>query len=164
MAILVVVRSVLHPSPDVFVLYVLLTAVAFNVLAAWLFARWLDSLGFTATQRLFGITLYLLNPWLVNLTLTGIETPLFLACLFAFFIELQNMIDDGSDWIDGVRFGLWSGALMLARTDSIFFTIPAFALVLLKRPRSIGSLFLSGIIASAILLPWLLWNVLAFRA
>jgi hypothetical protein len=162
MAVLVALRSVLHPSRELFVLCTLLTAVAFNVLAAMLFARWLAAIGFAPTQRLFGVALYLFNPWIVPLTLTGIETPLFLACLFAFLVTLQPMIDGGGDRGNAPRFGIAAGALMLARTDSIFFTVPAFLLVWLTRPRAFKSLVASGVAASAVLSPWLIWNVLWF--
>ncbi len=162
MALLVALRWVMSPSRELFVLYVLLIAVAFNVLAAMLFGRWLAAIGFTHTQRLFGVALYLFNPWIVPLTLTGIETPLFLACLFAFFVTLQPMVDGDGNRGDALRFGVAAGVLMLARTDSIFFTIPAFLLVWLTRPRDVKPLVIAGVAASALLSPWLLWNLVRF--
>ena len=162
MAVLVALRSVLHPSRELFVLYALLTAVAFNVLAAMVFARWLAAIGFAPTQRLFGVALYLFNPWIVPLTLTGIETPLLLACLFAFFVALESMLAGDDDRRDTLGFGVAAGVLMLARTDSIFFTIPAFLLVWVTRPRAFRPLVFSGIVASAVLSPWLIWNALRF--
>ncbi len=162
LAILVTLRWLLQPSAELFVLYSLLTAIAFNLVAARLIARWLGMIGFTETQCLFGVVLYLFNPWIVPLTLTGLETPLFLACLFGFLLAWQTTIARDPEWRQALRFGIAAGALMLARTDSIFFTIPAFVLAWIARPRALRLLLLAGVVASAVLAPWLIWNIRVF--
>ena len=163
MVVLLLIRLLAHPTQGGFVFLVLLVSVALNVIAAAFFARWLRLLGLSPTQQRFGIVLYLFNPWLVNLTLTGLETPLFLCCLFVFLMAHHGVMAEGEmDWRSAVFFGTTAGLLMLARTDSIFFTIPAFAAAAFVQRRRIRDVSAAAAISLVIVAPWLAWNLLQF--
>ena len=163
MVVLLLIHLLARPTLGGFVLLVLLVSVALNVIAAALFARWLRLLGLSPTQQRFGIVLYLFNPWLVNLTLTGLETPLFLCCLFAFLLAHHGVVAEGGmTWRSAVLFGTTAGLLMLARTDSIFFTIPAFVAAAFVQRRRVREISAAVGISVLIVAPWLAWNLRRF--
>ena len=128
MVVLVVVHFVTRPSPETFVLESLLVAAALNLLAATLLCRLLATFGFSEAQSGFGALLYLTLPWTVNLTLSGLETPLYFVCLFGFLLAAQRCFDAHAPLRErhGVVLGLAAGLLMLARTDGLLFTARCF--------------------------------------
>lgn len=99
MGILILIQYSLRPGNGFFILSVLLLSVAFNAFTALILRRFLKMLGFAEEQQTLGIVLYLFLPWLVLLTLSGLETPLFFMCLLSFFIMLQKVITSDSDRI-----------------------------------------------------------------
>ena len=114
-----------------------------------------------------GAICFLCSPWIVNLTLTGLETLLFYTALFSFLLVVQRIIAGGStqSWKSALWLGVTAGMLMLARTDAIFFTIPLFLLILFKkRLDAIRTLFVAGIVATLLLSPWLVWNIQQFHS
>jgi hypothetical protein len=165
MAMLAGMHVVLRPSPEQFVLCVLVLSVVLNLLAAVAFKRLLDRLGFPETASWFGVALYLCSPWLVNITLTGMETPVFHLALFSFLKEAHRAWRDehAQTLRDGIRLGLTAGLLMLARTDAVFFTLPTFAVILVTRKlHAARQLAAAGLVAVLVLSPWLVWNYLSF--
>lgn len=164
LAVLVVGHVVTQPTSEQFVILALGVGALLNVLAAHAFGRLLATLGFLPVAAAIGIVVYLFSPWFVNLTLTGLETPLFLWLLFV-FLRLSE------EWRRGhlpltmrgaVVFGTVAGLLMLARTDAILFTGPVFLLLLWQRRGNARALCVAGAVASIVLLPWLAWNVRTF--
>src|SRR4029077_8981425 len=109
----------------------------------------LSALGFSSTQSAFGALVYLILPWMVNLTLTGLETPLYFACLFGFLLAAQRCFDVRGRLPTGhgLALGFAAGLLMLVRTDSLLFTVPVFVAILCTR-SSWSALVLAGSIAS----------------
>lgn len=160
MILLAGVHHVLAPDQDLFVLYTLLTAAAFYALSGWLLARLLRAFGFHTNQVLFGTALYLFLPPVVNMSLTGLETPLFHSLLFLFFLLLDRLNREQERRLGSyAAFGLVSGLLMLARTDSVFLTAFGYGYLFCKRPRTaLKGCALSFTIAVATTLPWLLWS------
>ena len=165
MVVLALADWAAKPGQTQFVMIALGLAVVLNVLAAHLFFNLLRTIGFSAGQSLLGAACYLFLPWMVNLTLTGLETPLFLGFLFLFLTVALRLLKDGirpTAW-DGLKLGVVAGFLLLARTDSVFFVLPAFALILLKKQaRSLIALTVGGLVTTLLLSPWLLWNFIYF--
>lgn len=165
MAILAVVHWLINPTKEQFVLYTLLLAVIFNVLAAGVFGRLLRTFGFSKTRSQLGIALYLFLPWMVNLTLTGLETPIFFLCLFGFLLVTHKLLNQNGrlGLRSSVTLGATAGALMLARTDAVFFTVPAFfAILIRKKWPAVRPLIIAGLFSTLILSPWLTWNIKTF--
>lgn len=164
MAILVIIQFLFNPSAKPFVGCTMLLAVSCNAAAALALRSLLTQVGASARQVALGALLYLLSPWTVNLTLTGLETPLFFACFFAFLQVVASIVKQPAvlrqQWI---RLGVAAGLLMLARTDTVFFTLPAFAyLFWIGRAAALKPLLGSGVLASLLLAPWLIWSQLTF--
>src|SRR3954470_17177805 len=161
MAMLVLIHLATHPSPEQFVIYALLAAAVLNTGAAHAFARLLRTFGFSDAATAFAVVAYLFSPWLVNVTLTALETPLLLWLLF-WFLRAAYELGSPDVPVTGRRvwsFGATAGFLMLARTDAIFFTAPAFLWLLWRRGRSVaGAVCLAGALASLVVLPWLMWS------
>jgi hypothetical protein len=164
LAILVVVHLVTQPTAEQFVIYAIGVAAIFNVVAAHAFWRLLVTLEFPPVAAVLGIVVYLFSPWLVNVTLTGLETPLFLWLLLVFLRLTEEWRRHRSVYTlrGALVFGTVSGLLMLARTDSILFTAPVFLALVWQRRESARALCVAGAVASLILLPWLAWNVITF--
>ncbi len=165
MGILILIQYSLRPGNGFFILSVLLLSVAFNAFTALILRRFLKMLGFAEEQQTLGIVLYLFLPWLVLLTLSGLETPLFFMCLLSFFIMLQKVITSDSDRIrEYVLLGISAGLLFLSRTDSVFFIVTG-AVILLLRKRTLTALrnlLVTSIVTTLISLPWLLWCQIRF--
>jgi hypothetical protein len=166
MIVLVAVRMLLNPAKDTFVLSALAVSATLNALSALLLHRLLLDFGFTTMQSIVGVVCFLFSPWTVNLTFSGLETPLFYAALFSFLLVVQKILAEGGVQSNrrALLLGLTAGVCMLARTDAIFFTIPLFVFILVKqRFGALRMLLVAGTIATLILLPWLLWNIQRFH-
>jgi hypothetical protein len=166
MAVLVLVHVLFSPDKNTFVLSALVVSVVINVISAVILYRLLCAFGFSQTQSRVGIICFLFSPWIVRLTLTGLETPIFYTFLFSFLLVVQTIFADDNmqSRRNAVLLGITAGILMLARTDAIFFTIPLFLLILLKkRLGAIRTLLIAGSIATGIVLPWLVWNLQRFH-
>ncbi len=164
MGVLVVGHWLFKPGPEAFILGALLAAIGFNLMAAGLLRGWLGALGLTPRRALAGAFGYLFAPWLVALTLTGLETPLYFACLFGFLWLAQHQLSAPAlTGRAGVALGAAAGVLMLARTDAVFFVGYAFAR-LAGRHRWAGAQALgaAGGVAAALVAPWLAWNYAVF--
>ncbi|MDQ3248376.1 MAG: hypothetical protein M3Q45_04120 [Chloroflexota bacterium] len=163
MLILVATHWLLHPTPAQFILAILMIAVGLNVLAAWLLVQWLDTLGFSRLQCDLGAVGYLFLPWFVCLTLTGLETPLYYACLFAFFLTVQRLRQaDSFKRQQSLSLGVTAGLVMLARTDAVLFTLLAFGLLLFRKKAALKLILSAGVGATTLLLPWLVWSWVNF--
>ncbi len=165
MWLLVGLHSLLRPTPEVFVFVALAAAVVCNVIAGGLLQGYVQTLGFSPAQGLLAAALYLFLPWTLLITLTGLETALYLACLVGFLWVAQRLLDSAAapNLRQATLLGIAAGLVMLARTDAIFFTAPAFAVLWLRRPRqALLPLLVAGTIATLLLSPWLLWNLLQF--
>lgn len=164
MILLVLVHKIFHPGKELFVFYVLCFAVFLNLIAAIVLKKLLEGLGFSQDKVNLGLVLYLFLPWACRLTLTGIETPLFLALLFLFFLEINKLIKEEKTPL--LRFflvGIFAGFLMLARTDGILVTAPVWAIIFWTKGKEyFKQIILVGLIAGVILLPWLVWNYFHF--
>ena len=153
-----------RPDPSTYVVAMLLMAVACNLLGATQLRTLLQEIGCSPAQRTAGLALWLLSPPMVNLTLSGLETPILLATLMAMFVWARRVFAaEPPAWRQAVGLGIASGLLMLARTDTIFFTSITFLYLLWRRGRRLlGPLTLAGGLASLVILPWLAWSYWRF--
>lgn len=165
MLLLVLIQVVLTPGKEEFILQVLLLALVLNLATATVLSRLLSAWGFSRQQCLLGTALYLSWPWFVNLTLTGMETPLFYLCLFLFFVSHHNLTTLPAPSLRMyIVYGITAGLVMLARTDGVFFPACGFILILLRSKtwRTVASLALAGGVTVIVLSPWLVWNLMTF--
>lgn len=126
MVLLVGLHALRLPLPAL-IASVLGMSIVCNALAAWLLSRclWAD-----VRLQALGALLYLLSPWMVCLTLTGLETPLSLLFLVLWLRQAQRLWEREiwerkkasvrSAWL---LYGALCGLLLLARTDTIFFVV-----------------------------------------
>ncbi len=161
--VLLVLLHFLVPGTYDFVLAVLVLSVVCNVGAAIVLCRLLQNLRYSQAEVELAIGLFLLSPWFVNLTLTGMETPLFLLFLFAFFLSVRRLNHPAARVHNWIVFGLCSGLVMLARTDAVFFVATAMIYFAIRKCRtSLVQLGVAGAVAMLVVAPWLLWNYTNF--
>lgn len=165
MILLVGIQFAFSPGKETFILYALFLAVCLNMGSAFILYYFLTGLGLRRQQVLLGITVFLWMPYMVHISLTGLETPLFHFLLLSVFAIVQKILKDSNDLSKKyiILLGICSGLLMLARTDSIFFTSFIYSYLLVKNyKKHVFPLFLSGVVATVVLSPWLLWNIATF--
>jgi len=164
MWLLVASHFVFNPGTNQFVLVAMLLGVAGNLAAALVLRKLLRELGCGTFQQGFGVTLYLVSPWFTNMSLCGEGIQLYFLGLFWFFLAAHRAVaDERNQFSTYAWFGVASGFLMLARTDAIFFTGPAFAYLLWrKRVAGFVPLVVAGVVAIVVLSPWLLWSYVRF--
>lgn len=161
---LVCIARIAAPAPETFAALTLILGVLCNGGASWFLRRLLLQLGCGEGTALFGVAAYWTLPWAVHLTLTGLETPLYLLCLLAFVSSYHRVACDSAAgrgaWIG---LGVWAGLLMLSRTDGVLFTAPLFVALLWRRGvRVLPALSGSAALAAVLVAPWLVWNLARF--
>lgn len=165
MGIVVALDWLFHPSARGLVGLVLLAGAVITIIAALALRFFLAESGFPHPIQCLGVALFLFMPWTSHLSLSCLETPVFFLCLFLFYDSFERMRRTGERSARSIfLLGTTSGLLMLARTDSVLVTAPLYLWLLAKdlSPRNVARLFLAGLLASAILSPWLLWNIARF--
>lgn len=165
MILLTLLQFIGHPSMSAFILEVLYFSVILNIIASGLLYAFLKACGFGRYQAELGMVIYLFSPWMLFLMLTGLETSLYLACLFGFFLVAIHLVrpDTCLNFRMVLLLGVSAGLMMLARTDSVFFAAIGFLWILYRRKStSLQFLFKAGILSVVLLAPWLIWNLIRF--
>jgi 4-amino-4-deoxy-L-arabinose transferase-like glycosyltransferase len=155
----------LHGLSDdpVFVLHAALTLAALLAVGTTLLIH--ASVAMLTGNRaaaLLAAAFYGLHPYLVVESVNGLETALALFTLATslwLFLRLalrRNAPTPGAS----VRLGLCAGLMMLSRTDLVF-VLPPILLCLLVRWRWRPPL-VTGAVATAVVMPWLIWNLVSF--
>ncbi len=107
---------------------------------------------------------WLFNPWVVAITLMGVESALYVL-LMAWTLCVYMEWRSEHRITRLVALGLLAGLTILARTDGIFLAV-GMAIDLLggvRREKGIWrALMIFGSSVGIVLLPWLLWNWLTF--
>ena len=110
---------------------------------------------------------YAFNPFAALQSINGLETSLstlFFALSTWFY--LTRIHRRKAAWRDAVLFGLIAGLMLLARTDNVLFVIILVVDALFTTcqacRRRLALLCLAGMVAGALILPWLIWNLIAF--
>lgn len=114
--------------------------------------------------RLAGFAFWALNPFLLYLTVNGLETSLslfFIALLFLQTVRIEERVTTRQL----VILGIIGGLCILARIDTAAY-VAAIVLWMWLRSRSRESFMealTAGVVVAAIVAPWLLWNVTNFN-
>lgn len=113
--------------------------------------------------RWLGLTLYLLNPHVIFLTMSGMDTALtvFLISVFLFLFF---------KWVSGRVLGEYfyittggvGGLLFLARTDSAFLIGMVFAAMLIKEKQRWKTIKELLVPSAVVVLPWVIWSFATF--
>ena len=162
--VFIVAVQLFRLQPPEMLLCLHLISICFNVLSAVTLAKLFREFELPPWKTTMGIILILFSPWLVNITLSGLESALFIFCLLQFWVWAERIArKEHSGLADWTVFGVWSGLLMLARSDAIFFTAFAYPYLLFRKGVSgFFPLVLAGLVSSAVLAPWLIWNYHTF--
>lgn len=137
-------------------------AVALNAVTAFFVSRILSRFTRDEAVRAVGLFVWLFNPFILYETVNGLETSFSLFFLALFFL-LALRTEEGRD-PDGVVLGASAGLMVLARLDLAVYFV-AFLLWLLARHgwrQGVRNALLAGIVASAVVSPWFVWNIVHF--
>lgn len=111
-----------------------------------------------------GLTLYFVNPHVIFLTMSGMDTSLTVFLISVFLFSFFK-------WISGRELGKYfylitggiGGLLFLARTDSIFLIGMVFAAMIIKEKQHRWKVAKElAIPAGIIVLPWAIWSLAIF--
>jgi hypothetical protein len=152
LGVLAAIQWSVPSSPDAMALLAPALSALSTAASAVPFARFLTANGLAARDAEYCAAIYALNPWITCYAVSGMETGLLLLLLFTFATLASRAAAPPAVW-----FGVVAGLLMLARTDSIFFTGAAFLWLAIARRRSLPWLVKAGAVATATVAPWLLW-------
>lgn len=106
---------------------------------------------------------WFLNPFLLYQMLNGLETALsvfFIALLFLAGIRVAEL--PGTRRF--IETGIVGGLMMLSRLDTVFYFIGLLAYLVYRNGvrGSVRPVLISGIAATLVVAPWLLWNAVSF--
>jgi hypothetical protein len=144
----------------VFGLAYLLSALCWG-LACWLFARLVAAYTPDGPHRAvalgFAVLCFAADRDVQSYFFSGLETGLYATLLLAcLLLWPKGALTRGS----AAGLGALLGALMLARNDGVFFAgaFLASALAWRRRPGGLAPVAAAGLVAAALLLPWLIFN------
>lgn len=111
------------------------------------------------TALLLSAGIYAINPIAACRSINGLETTITALLLLLWSLQYIRQWSL-TQWSvrDTIVFGITSGLLFLARTDMAVVIAVACIARILHQVRSIKDLAVAGVIAVAIISPWLLWN------
>ncbi|MBI4068145.1 glycosyltransferase family 39 protein [Candidatus Kaiserbacteria bacterium] len=106
---------------------------------------------------------WFLNPFLLYQMLNGLETPLsvfFIALLFLAGIRVAELPSTRRL----LESGIVGGLMMLSRLDTVFYFLGFLAYLVYRNGvrGSVRPVLISGIAATLVVAPWLLWNAVNF--
>lgn len=135
-----------------------------DVLTIWLTYLLVKELGMSSTAGLISAMLYGLNPLVIMESINGLETALsvflFVLTVYIYFVPLR--FSRAISLSPYILFGISTGLMLLARTDTLFLviTLTLHALWVNRRnlPSFLPRLIIAGATASLLVLPWLWWN------
>lgn len=147
-------------------------ALVIHLVTSWTIYRAARRLGDDFTAVAVAL-LYLANPVALYLVISGMESPLvalMVALLAGEAIALARGHTSLADRGTVIRLGLFCGLAMLARTDLVILAgvtlavalLPATEAERLKLGGRLRGAVGAGLVAVAILVPWLAWNLLRF--
>jgi len=148
-----------HSYPWFSIHLVITFSAFFDTAAAFLIYKTLEKLG-KPNVGFWAAAFYLFNPYVLQFTMSGLETALnsFLLALLV-YLSLKAT----SDWLKTgwILFGTICGFVLLSRTDNIF-AISVLMSYLLWRTRRFVPVVKAAAIATLVVLPWLAYNLTVF--
>ncbi|MGE3173088.1 MAG: hypothetical protein AB7O97_10730 [Planctomycetota bacterium] len=163
MLIVAALQVVLRMSTPVQPLVMFILGAALAIASVVPLTALLRTLGMPDSRvRITGLV-YVVNPWMLCLVVSGMETGLFLLLFFGTFAVLARVLSSGRRSLpDAFGFGAMAGLLMLCRTDSVFYVGSALVYMALRRDRSWRWILTAGATAALFVLPWLVWSHATF--
>lgn len=149
---------------DITPIYVALgLSVVLNAATAVLVFALVSRITHSRLARVFAISLWAFNPFVLYESLNGLETSLalFFLALFFYVAHTAERRDTLQDYLVS---GVVGGLLILARVDMAFY-VAAFAVFVVLRhglARSVSRLTRLILPATLLVLPWVAWNYLGF--
>jgi len=142
---------------------VLALAAVYDAVTTFFIYRVTRNLTGRRNASLAAAAFFALNPIFMNVTINGLETALSLMMVAALFYAFVAWRDEMT-LKRAVIFGILAGLMMLARTDNVmFFILFLLAMVLPGRGRRrILTPLVCGLVATAVMAPWLIWNLSQF--
>lgn len=109
------------------------------------------------------IGFWFFNPFVLYQMLNGLETALSILCTALLFLAGIRYAEAPSNR-RLVEVGIIGGLMMLARLDTVFYFIGFLTYLVYRNGvrASIRPVLISGIAASLVVAPWLLWNAMNF--
>lgn len=162
---LVGLQVLLNPTVEGFVIHTMAMSAVITLIASLALWRLLATLRIPPPGQVLGLSLFLFMPWTAHMTLSCLETPIYLLCLFLFYDCFESLRVSGDRSMAAMlRLGGTAGLLMLARTDSVLITGPLFIWLVVASPslRHLLRLGVAGTVASLLLAPWLVWTLHTF--
>lgn len=106
-------------------------------------------------------SMWMFSPFAIRQSLNGLETSLNLLLLTTvIFLMMRLKVANLSSVI--VVSAIW-GLVLLSRTDTILFWIPAIAFIFLRAPKkNLKPIVVSVFTTLLVLSPWIIWNLLTF--
>lgn len=141
-------------------------ALVFSVLlsaaTAFIVARILTRFTENASIRLFGLFVWLFNPFLLYEMINGLETSLSLF-LFALFFLLVLRVEErqSANYIVPAIVG---GLMVLARLDLAFYVAAFLVWIVVRREwrEGLRSALAAAFVAALVVVPWFAWNGMHF--
>ncbi len=103
------------------------------------------------------------NPFTLYQMLNGLETALSIFFTALLFLAAVRYTEAPSDR-RLVDVGIVGGLMMLARLDTVFYFVGFLAYLVYRNgiPKSVKPVLISGVTATIVVAPWLLWNAVNF--
>jgi hypothetical protein len=138
-------------------------SVAMNAATALFVARILARFSQSRWIRVYGMVVWMLNPFLLYETLNGLETSLALL-LFAIFFLLALRIEEGKAiggyWLIGIA----GGFMILARLDMIMYFAALIIWMFVREGMRVEKKAVTaGVCAAVPVLAWVVWNFVTFH-
>ena len=135
-----------------------------DVLTIWLTYRLVRMLGMPSTAGLMSALLYGLNPLVILESINGLETAIsvffFVLTVYIYYVHIRFSVDTALS--NYIVFGLSTGLMLLARTDTFFLivvlTLDSLWVNRRNLPSFLPRLVVAGATASLLVLPWLWWT------
>ncbi len=137
-----------------------------SAMAAIVAYRILRRLKCSRGVALIGAGVFHLNPFMILLTVGGLEAPLhalLLSGLFLAYLRLREKPD--ASFASHLGFGVLMGLVYLVRTDNIFLIAMLWGHLTFERRKANGGIMkmiACGFLAFFIVLPWVAWNAVHF--
>ncbi len=107
-----------------------------------------------------GVLFWIFNPFVIYETLSGLETALSVFLILSTLVSLIYAKEKGGHWF--TLLGISGGLMMLARLDNLFYFFAVLCAVFFFAQKRIQKVIHVGLVATLVVLPWLVWNVSQF--
>ncbi len=103
---------------------------------------------------------WVFNPFIIYEVLSGLETSLSLFLIaLSLLLLIRTYLEEENSY---VLLGITGGLMMLARLDNLFYFLALLLFVFIYDKASWKRVLQIGLVATVIVLPWLVWNIAYF--